>query len=163
MPGLFAAAFSYIARAELSGLEIQCYSMGEEFLGKFLVGASKRINAAQFWSREGPARKRSSRACSAFFRQIPATKRSQGHGGQRETSSPMRGCAIRCDATLRGLRCVPAQRHRRLGPAPPVEHYFCRAAPAAAPDQPRARSATTESGSWRRCSPPCAGLVRYTV
>lgn len=50
--GLFAAVFSYIARAELSGLEIQCYSMGEEYC-MFLVGASKRINAAQFWSREG--------------------------------------------------------------------------------------------------------------
>jgi predicted hydrocarbon binding protein len=50
--GLFAAAFSYIARTDLSGLEIQCYSMGEEFC-KFLVGASKRINAAQFWAREG--------------------------------------------------------------------------------------------------------------
>ena len=50
--GLFAAAFGHIARAELSGLEIQCYSMGEDFC-KFLVGASKRINAAQFWAREG--------------------------------------------------------------------------------------------------------------
>lgn len=50
--GLFAAAFGHIARADLSGLEIQCYSMGEEFC-KFLVGASKRIHAAQFWSREG--------------------------------------------------------------------------------------------------------------
>lgn len=50
--GLFAAAFGHIARTELSGLEIQCYSMGEDFC-KFLVGASKRINAAQFWAREG--------------------------------------------------------------------------------------------------------------
>ncbi|MBL9008309.1 MAG: hypothetical protein JNJ46_28875 [Myxococcales bacterium] len=50
--GLFAAAFGHIARAELSGLEIQCYSMGEEFC-KFLIGSSKRINAAQFWAREG--------------------------------------------------------------------------------------------------------------
>jgi len=50
--GLFAAAFGHIARADLSGLEIQCYSMGEEFC-KFLIGASKRINAAQFWAREG--------------------------------------------------------------------------------------------------------------
>lgn len=54
--GLFAASFGHIARAELSGLEIQCYSMGEEFC-KFLIGSSKRINAAQFWSREGATAK----------------------------------------------------------------------------------------------------------
>lgn len=54
--GLFAAVFSHIAGAELSGLEIQCYSMGEEFC-KFLIGASKRINAAQFWAREGATAK----------------------------------------------------------------------------------------------------------
>ncbi len=50
--GMFAAVFGQIARNELSGLEIQCYSMGEEFC-KFLLGSSKRINAAQFWAREG--------------------------------------------------------------------------------------------------------------
>lgn len=50
--GLFAAVFSHIARRELSGIEIQCYSMGEEYC-KFLIGAAKRISAAQFWAREG--------------------------------------------------------------------------------------------------------------
>ena len=50
--GLFAAVFSHIARRELSGIEIQCYSMGEEYC-KFLIGAAKRISAAQFWTREG--------------------------------------------------------------------------------------------------------------
>ncbi len=50
--GFFAAVFGHIAGAELSGLEIQCYAMGETFC-KFLIGASKRINAAQFWAREG--------------------------------------------------------------------------------------------------------------
>jgi predicted hydrocarbon binding protein len=50
--GLFAAVFSHIGRKELSGLEIQCYSMGEQYC-KFLIGSSKRINAAQFWTREG--------------------------------------------------------------------------------------------------------------
>ena len=54
--GMFAAVFSHIARTELSGLEIQCYSMGEEFC-KFLIGASKRVNAAQFWTREGATAK----------------------------------------------------------------------------------------------------------
>lgn len=50
--GLFAAVFSYLAKRELSAIEIQCYSMGEEFC-KFVVGSSKRINAAQFWVQEG--------------------------------------------------------------------------------------------------------------
>ncbi len=50
--GLFAAVFSYLAKHELSAIEIQCYSMGEEFC-KFIVGSSKRINAAQFWVEEG--------------------------------------------------------------------------------------------------------------
>lgn len=54
--GMFAAVFSAIARSELSGLEIQCYSMGEDYC-KFLIGASKRINAAQFWVREGATAK----------------------------------------------------------------------------------------------------------
>ncbi len=50
--GMFAAVFSHLARRELSGIEIQCYSMGEDFC-KFLIGSAKRINAAQFWVREG--------------------------------------------------------------------------------------------------------------
>lgn len=50
--GMFAAAFSHLSRNELSGIEIQCYAMGEEFC-KFLIGSSKRINSAQFWVREG--------------------------------------------------------------------------------------------------------------
>jgi predicted hydrocarbon binding protein len=54
--GFFAAVFGHIAGTELSGLEIQCYAMGETFC-KFLIGASKRINAAQFWAREGATAK----------------------------------------------------------------------------------------------------------
>lgn len=50
--GMFASAFSAFAGRELSGIEIQCYSTGEEFC-KFLIGSSKRINAAQFWVEEG--------------------------------------------------------------------------------------------------------------
>lgn len=50
--GMFAAVFSAFARRDLSGIEIQCYSTGEDFC-KFLIGSSKRINAAQFWVAEG--------------------------------------------------------------------------------------------------------------
>ena len=50
--GLFAAVFSNLAKRELSGIEIQCYSMGEDHC-KFVIGSSKRINAAQFWVQEG--------------------------------------------------------------------------------------------------------------
>lgn len=50
--GMFAAVFGHFANRELSGIEIQCYSMGEEYC-KFLIGSAKRINAAQFWVREG--------------------------------------------------------------------------------------------------------------
>jgi predicted hydrocarbon binding protein len=50
--GMFAAAFSHLAARELSGIEIQCYSMGEAYC-KFLIGSAKRINAAQFWVSEG--------------------------------------------------------------------------------------------------------------
>ena len=54
--GMFAAVFGHLARYDLSGIEIQCYSMGEESC-KFLIGSSKRINAAQFWVREGASAK----------------------------------------------------------------------------------------------------------
>ncbi|MBL9100636.1 MAG: hypothetical protein JNL82_06750 [Myxococcales bacterium] len=50
--GMFAAVFSRLAQRELSSIEIQCYSMGEEFC-KFLIGSAKRIQAAQFWVAEG--------------------------------------------------------------------------------------------------------------
>ncbi len=50
--GMFAAVFSHLVKRELSGIEIQCYSMGEEYC-KFLIGAAKRIQASQFWVREG--------------------------------------------------------------------------------------------------------------
>lgn len=50
--GMFAAVFSRLADRELSSIEIQCYSMGEDFC-KFLIGSSKRIQSAQFWVAEG--------------------------------------------------------------------------------------------------------------
>lgn len=54
--GLFAAAFSHMSKRDLGGIEIQCYAMGESSC-KFLVAAAKRVNAAQFWVREGATAK----------------------------------------------------------------------------------------------------------
>jgi predicted hydrocarbon binding protein len=54
--GMFAAVFGHLAARELGGIEIQCYSMGEAFC-RFLIGSSKRINAAQFWVSEGATAK----------------------------------------------------------------------------------------------------------
>jgi len=45
--GLFAAAFSVLAKRPLACIEIQCYSMGEDYC-KFLISTEKRVNAAQF-------------------------------------------------------------------------------------------------------------------
>lgn len=50
--GMFAGVFTYLAKRDLSGIEVQCYAMGEDFC-KFVIGAEKRINAAQFWLKEG--------------------------------------------------------------------------------------------------------------
>ena len=50
--GLFAGVFSYLSKKELEGIEIQCYSMGETFC-KFMIGVDKKVNAADFWVKEG--------------------------------------------------------------------------------------------------------------
>lgn len=50
--GLFAGVFTYLTQRDLSGIEVQCYAMGEDFC-KFLIGSEKRIDAVQFWQREG--------------------------------------------------------------------------------------------------------------
>jgi uncharacterized protein len=50
--GLFAGVFTALTRRDLSGIEVQCYGMGEDFC-KFVIGSEKRINAAEFWVREG--------------------------------------------------------------------------------------------------------------
>jgi predicted hydrocarbon binding protein len=50
--GMFAAVFSVLARRQLAGIEIQCYSMGEDHC-KFLIATDKRVNAAAFWRQEG--------------------------------------------------------------------------------------------------------------
>lgn len=54
--GLFAAVFTTLARRELAGIEIQCYSTGEEYC-KFLIATKKRVNAAAFWRNEGATSK----------------------------------------------------------------------------------------------------------
>lgn len=50
--GMFAGVFTYLTQRDLSGIEVQCYAMGEDFC-KFIVGSGKRIDAAEFWLREG--------------------------------------------------------------------------------------------------------------
>lgn len=50
--GLFASVFTLLSKKELACIEIQCYSMGEDFC-KFLISTNKRVNAAAFWRSEG--------------------------------------------------------------------------------------------------------------
>ncbi len=50
--GVLAGVFTYIAKRDLAGIEVQCYAMGEDFC-RFIIGSEKRINAAQFWLTEG--------------------------------------------------------------------------------------------------------------
>lgn len=50
--GLLAGVLTYFSKHDLSGIEIQCFSMGMDYC-KFLMGAEKRINAASFWVEEG--------------------------------------------------------------------------------------------------------------
>lgn len=54
--GMFSTVFSRLARRELACIEIQCYSMGEDFC-KFLISSDKRVNAAEFWRNEGATTK----------------------------------------------------------------------------------------------------------
>jgi len=50
--GLFAGFFSTVIHKPMSGLEVQCYAMGEKHC-KFMLGGQNRINAAQFWLTSG--------------------------------------------------------------------------------------------------------------
>lgn len=50
--GLFSGFFTNLVNKKLDCIEIQCYSMGENFC-KFLLGGSDRIDAAAFWQNEG--------------------------------------------------------------------------------------------------------------
>jgi uncharacterized protein len=50
--GLFAGVFAYLTKNDLSGIEVQCDAAGDDFC-KFIIGTEKRIDAAEFWLREG--------------------------------------------------------------------------------------------------------------
>jgi uncharacterized protein len=50
--GLFSGFFTSLVNKKLDCIEIQCYSMGENFC-KFLLGGNDRIDAASFWLNEG--------------------------------------------------------------------------------------------------------------
>lgn len=54
--GLFAGFFTELVKKQLSCIEIQCYSMGENYC-KFLLGGQDRIDAAAFWLNEGATAK----------------------------------------------------------------------------------------------------------
>lgn len=54
--GLMAGFFSDLIKKPLSCIEIQCYSMGENYC-KFLLGKQDRIDAATFWQNEGATAK----------------------------------------------------------------------------------------------------------
>ena len=55
--GMFAGVFSVFSREEPDGIEVQCYAMGNDCC-KFLIGSKSRVNAAEFWRREGGQRDR---------------------------------------------------------------------------------------------------------
>ncbi len=50
--GLFAGAFSVFEREERGAIEVQCYAMSNDCC-KFLIGGQEKVNAAEFWRREG--------------------------------------------------------------------------------------------------------------
>jgi uncharacterized protein len=50
--GMFAGAFSVFEREERDSIEVQCYAMGNDCC-KFMVGKQDRVNAVEFWRREG--------------------------------------------------------------------------------------------------------------
>lgn len=50
--GMFAGAFSVFDQKERDSIEVQCYAMGNDCC-KFLIGDPKKVNAAEFWRREG--------------------------------------------------------------------------------------------------------------
>jgi predicted hydrocarbon binding protein len=50
--GMFAGVFSVFDRDERDSIEVQCYAMGNDCC-KFLIGTKDKVNAAEFWRREG--------------------------------------------------------------------------------------------------------------
>lgn len=54
--GMFAAVFSVLARRNLASVEMQCYSMGEDFC-KFVISDYDKVDAAGFWRSQGATSK----------------------------------------------------------------------------------------------------------
>ncbi|MBL8149583.1 MAG: 4-vinyl reductase [Blastocatellia bacterium] len=50
--GMFAGVFSVFDKQERDCIEVQCYAMGNDCC-KFLIGTKEKVNAAEFWRREG--------------------------------------------------------------------------------------------------------------
>lgn len=54
--GMFAAVFSVLARRNLGSVEMQCYSMGEDYC-RFVVSDYEKVDAAAFWRGQGATAK----------------------------------------------------------------------------------------------------------
>ncbi len=54
--GMFAAVFSVLSRRNLGSVEMQCYSMGEDFC-KFVISDYDKVDAAGFWRAQGATAK----------------------------------------------------------------------------------------------------------
>ncbi len=54
--GMFAAVFSVLSRRNLASVEMQCYSMGEDFC-RFVISDYDKVDAAGFWRAQGATSK----------------------------------------------------------------------------------------------------------
>jgi uncharacterized protein len=54
--GMFAAVFSVLARRNLASVEMQCYSMGEDYC-RFVISDYDKVDAAAFWRGQGATAK----------------------------------------------------------------------------------------------------------
>jgi uncharacterized protein len=54
--GMFAAVFSVLSRRNLASVEMQCYSMGEDYC-KFVISDYDKVDAAGFWRAQGATAK----------------------------------------------------------------------------------------------------------
>jgi predicted hydrocarbon binding protein len=54
--GMFAAVFSVLARRNLASVEMQCYSMGEDYC-RFVISDYEKVDAAAFWRGQGATAK----------------------------------------------------------------------------------------------------------
>ena len=54
--GMFAAVFSVLSRRNLASVEMQCYSMGEDYC-RFVISDYDKVDAAGFWRTQGATAK----------------------------------------------------------------------------------------------------------